>query len=170
MDINVLLDQIQANDKRKDRYSLNLYRFLRKKPHYHQVFLHCGIAGQEHWDPERTLVPAIFVGLGDAPFILGARLSEIICKGGSTQTAAHALFDHCVEITDAFWARYIEIGKCAIDPEHTLYADSDRYAEVEETRRCRWCGRIEHVQEELQMQRRRVWVPMQKVCVVGAGS
>ena len=154
---------IRPTQGRADRFSQNLYRWLRRHPHYTQVFFRRGNASSlgapdTAYDPERTQASQIYVGLVDDGDLLGSRLSEILVDGAKTQTWCYPGFP-CDEITEAFWAGYKAIGKCAIDPEHRLYADKERYRGDDTARVCCWCGRHEEAFTEARVVRQTVWLP-----------
>lgn len=41
-----------------------------------------------------------------------------------------------------FWGRYLKIGRCAIDEDHTMHFinSENRYSMEGEIRTCNWCG------------------------------
>lgn len=135
-----LLLLIKAGGK-ADRYSENLMEWVRK---YRDRRLIVAIAteGKRQFDPALTQSAYLYIGYAplEDGYLMGSRLSEILCNGIKTSTwAFHGL--KFVEVPD-WWQRYIEGGKCCIDPEHWLYADRERWnvAADGKTRRCLWCG------------------------------
>lgn len=138
-----LLPLIKASSK-ADRFSENLMKWVRK---YKDRNLIVAIAteGKRQFDPSLTQSSHLYIGytpLEDG-YLMGSRLSEILCNGTKTSTwAFHGL--KFVEVSD-WWQRYIDGGKCCIDPEHWLYADKERWDVVAggKSRRCLWCGNHE---------------------------
>lgn len=140
-----LFPQIKA-DSRADRYSQNLMKWVRKhrnKP----LFIGFATEGKHLYDPAKTQSGLLYVGFGheghglDDGYLMGARLSDILCNGLKAGEFAFAPRMKFVEVP-GWWQRYIEGGKCCIDPEHWLYADRERWdvAADGKSRRCLWCG------------------------------
>lgn len=133
---------------RADKFSLNLFKFLKKHgSNYWEVCFspwNC-ITGEDDvvYSEFETIAPNLYIGfLDEDGYFMGARLSEIICNGAKTKTWAHSPSKKFVPVPD-FWVRYSEYGKCAIDPEHKLYFAKERYTQNGTLRSCDWCGRIE---------------------------
>lgn len=167
MNIFDQLEMIRATE-REDRYSKNLYDWLRKVRSKHwsapQVFIRIGeeLCQADAYDPSRTQCPAIYIGDVFDGDLIGSRLSEILSQGRKAQTWCYSGFGESPaleNITENFWSRYITDGKCALDPEHRLYRDRERYETRDSHRTCRWCGREEQRHIELQLRRKEVWAP-----------
>lgn len=134
---------------RADKYSLNLFKFLKKhEPNYWEICFsrwNCitGVHDVEYSESS-TIAPNLYIGFLDEDdgYFMGARLTEIIRNGARTKMWAHPPSKAFTHVPD-FWARYVELGKCAIDPEHKLYFDKERYTQNGTLRSCDWCGRIE---------------------------
>lgn len=77
---------------------------------------------------------------GDTDFS-GVRLMQVLCYGGK---AGKWCFTHMAPDLDAiegFWDRYLQVGRCAIDPEHQEhFIGGDRYTLEGDIRTCVWCG------------------------------
>ena len=150
-----------TNPKNDPKYSENLFRFLRKRHFYGQVF-YLQTAGEPPFSASLNLAPNIYLGVADTPYICGARLSEILCNGTKAKTWAHPFAQDCQDITEIFWSRYLALGKCAIDPGHKLYGSADRYERLEDgnTRRCLWCGRTEilHIEQRVMVVQDERWL------------
>ena len=134
--------------RRADKFSLNLFKFLKKHGlNYWEIcFSPCNCitgARDVEYSEKSTIAQNLYVGfLDEDGYFMGARLSEIICNGAKTKTWAHPPKKAFVPVPD-FWERYVEHGKCAIDPEHTLYFPKNRCTENGSLRVCKWCGRVE---------------------------
>lgn len=167
MDIYQHLKTIRTT-RREDKYSANLYRWLVKSHRKHwtapNVFIQLGhdICQVESFNPDQTQAPAIYLGMPDNGDLFGSHLSRILTMGAKAETACYtgfALPHRAIDITQDFWERYLLLGKCAIDPEHTLYG-SERYDTSNKHRQCRWCGRKEASHIEKQIVSKTVWLPL----------
>jgi hypothetical protein len=87
----------------------------------------------------------LYIGMTDGEgYLYGSRLSEVITLGREVSRWAYPLLgDQALDITDAFWSRYLQQGKCAFDAGHLLYRDEDRYVTEGDRRQCQWCQRVE---------------------------
>lgn len=141
---------------RADKYSLNLHKWLRKQhEHYRGAFFSpwSSVDGAMDYSDKAKHSPShIYIGwLDEDGYLMGSRLSEIICNGTKAKTWAFAP-KLAFEELPGFWEKYEELGKCSFDPEHWLYFGKERYDETGDGKRtCRWCGRKEilHVFEEV---------------------
>lgn len=136
-----LLPLIKANSK-ADRFSENLMKWVRKYKD-RPMFIALATDGKHYFDAEKTQASLLYVGWHslDEGELMGSRLSEILCNGAKTSTWAFQRRMKFVEVP-FWWEHYIQFGKCAIDPEHWLYADRERWEVTEDgkSRRCIWCG------------------------------
>lgn len=137
-----------ASRSSEEKLSYNLSRWLKRNGGLFVRAFYAPEPGALAWDPAKTHPPMIYLGFPDDGWLHGARLSSILTMGTKADSWAYppGEFDlPLVEITEAFWAAYIELGKCALDPEHSLYWPSDRFVESLDggTRVCRWCARSE---------------------------
>jgi hypothetical protein len=71
----------------------------------------------------------------------GALLMTVLSRGPDAPRMCYPNIMRCLEQVGGFWPRYLRIGRCAIDPLHTLhFSGNDRYAENHDYRTCLWCG------------------------------
>lgn len=145
MERREILPQIKATS-RHERYSENLMKWLRKQkeaPFFAAISTSDGVV----YDPAKTQASRIFIGrhrIDEEGFLFGSRLSNILCTGAKTETFAFVPSMKFVVIP-GWWEGYISLGKCFIDPEHTLYYDRERWEKSGDgkTRECVWCGNHE---------------------------
>lgn len=134
-----LLPLIKASSK-ADRFSENLMKWVRKYQD-RQLIVAIATEGERKFDPSLTQSGYLYIGYTPLEYdwLMGSRLSEILCNGSKASTWAFRGLKF-VEVSD-WWQRYIEGGKCFIDPEHGLYSDRERWdvAEDGKSRRCLWC-------------------------------
>lgn len=143
-----LLPLIKATSK-ADRYSENLMKWVRKHRNAPLIAVYSPVSyvdGSDlgRFDAAKTCAGSLYIGFGglDDGWLHGARLSEILCNGVKASEWAYPPKHRFQPLPD-WWKRYIEGGKCCIDPEHWLYTDRERWevAEDGKTRRCLWCGK-----------------------------
>ncbi len=120
--------------KLHERYSPNLYNWLK------------GLSHRRHLPQNRVWRcpdDRLWIGWLDDGFLIGARLNGVLCNGRREQTMAYTLksLGKLTEVAD-FWPRYMEIGRCAIDVDHTTpFQNSDgRWLVLGDKRQCQWCG------------------------------
>lgn len=87
----------------------------------------------------------LWVGILDGRELIGSKLIAILCNGAKEKTAAWQGID-AVEV-EGFWDAYMAIGRCAIDPEHSMYFvdEATRWNVVGESRHCLWCKKASQV-------------------------
>ena len=149
------LDLAAIDPRNGPQFSPNLYRFLKGR-------------GQTWATTCRVYLDMdgiLRIGSLDDGWLHGARLMGVLCYGLREQVWAHppGSLGDLREITD-FWADYLRIGRCAIDPEHRRYfiGDETRWAFSNDGhhRSCLWCGNAHQkletwVEQEVQHER---WV------------
>lgn len=139
-----LLPLIKASSK-ADRFSENLMKWVRKYK-TRPMFIALATEGKYYFNAEKAQASILYVGWHnlDDGYLMGSRLSDILCNGAGAFTAAFVPGMKFVAVP-FWWEHYIQFGKCAIDPEHWLYADKERWdvAEDGKSRRCLWCGNYE---------------------------
>lgn len=95
----------------------------------------------------------------DCGFI-GVRLNAVLCNGTSANKErgwfTYLGPGNMTHIAD-FWERYLQIGRCAIDTEHSKHflESEGRYVMDGDTRTCTWCGaqhkrRIKTITKEIE--------------------
>jgi len=120
------------NPANSDKYSPNLYKWMRKK---------------RRWPiPIRVFESDghLYIGYIHDREFTGAKLNAVLCDS-RTQEYCYVGGQKFVEVSD-FWERYTAIGRCAIDQAHSMrfIGDEDRYVEDGDTRTCQWCGAVQH--------------------------
>jgi hypothetical protein len=83
----------------------------------------------------------LWIGMLDGRELIGSKLIGVLCNGRKENTAAWQHID-AVEVAE-FWERYVAEGRCAIDPDHSMYfrGDDTRWQTLDQTRSCLWCGK-----------------------------
>ncbi|WP_409286893.1 hypothetical protein [Pseudomonas guariconensis] len=77
---------------------------------------------------------------GDTDFS-GSLLTQVLCLGRAAVRSCHSNATSDLLEIDGFWQRYVEVGRCAIDPEHKMHFrdDNDRLEVVGGLKTCNWC-------------------------------
>ena len=146
------------NPKNGDRYSPNLYRWLKHRQRKHRAWT------------SRVYVDAYgvkWIGMIKPGLCFsGCRLMAVLCNGCREQSFAYLLnrkfTGGLVEIPD-FWENYALTGRCAVDPEHTEHFRNDdtRWQYDGNHRRCLWCGEFSQILKKWQETvDREKWVAM----------
>lgn len=130
------LDLSAINPKNGSKFSPNLYKWLSKKSSPHRAW-----SSRVYKDKDGIL----WIGILEKRELIGSMLIGVLCNGTKEGTAAWQKID-AVEIKD-FWTRYREIGRCAIDAEHSMYfiGDDSRWSINGDSRSCLWCGNANQV-------------------------
>jgi hypothetical protein len=114
--------------------------------------LHLWIKSRRRWrDPQRVYVDqesTLWIGWFDGDgWFYGARLFEVLCLGSDAASGAYQGFRNEFSERENFWANYLAIGRCAIDPDHSIHFVDYylRWETVGDTRTCRWCTKARQV-------------------------
>ena len=85
--------------------------------------------------------------LDDCGWLYGARLISVIQHGVNESACSFPDTEPSLRagIDENFWQRYEANGRCAIDPEHLMWAnDVQRWKHLSRhIRRCQWCGLVQ---------------------------
>jgi hypothetical protein len=134
------------------KYSPNLYKWLTQRDKKHRAETSKVFSAPDG---------GLWIGmLDDDIFLIGCRLMTVLCSGTKAKSMAYPLkqIGPLEEVPD-FWARYLEVGRCAIDQEHTMFfvGDETRWLVDGEKRECMWCGKAKQRRETYQVPRTR-WI------------
>ncbi|MCA1021474.1 hypothetical protein [Halobacillus litoralis] len=160
---------------RSDKYSSNLYRFLRnrfKENKYVQNQIEIHWLTHSRWDgsylefnPDNVskgLGQLLILPLGKENGRSFYSLHEVLRKGKTTEFAIPWMKDELVDITDWFFETYIKDGRCIFDRDHNkwLSGDESRFTKVNNTRKCNWCGEWQEKQivKVQKIDRKEIWV------------
>lgn len=139
----------------REKYSWNLYRFLRRKEVRENIRVYEGKASntesiQYFFAVTKCASPQEDTGnVGIFEFILRTRRDNE--KIEMLSYCDHD-FSSMKDVTEKFLQEYQKIGKCAFhEPEHELYIrNTDRFEIIDDkTRRCKWCGKVYHLRKIL---------------------
>lgn len=151
---NDYVDIEAVNPKNGDKLSPNLYRWLTHR------------TNREILSLIRVYLSAdgLYIGIKDEDWFHGCKLMNVLSGGPSAYRFATP-FRGMTEVA-GFWRSYESIGRCAIDPAHTIgfAGDETRWSVKGDTRTCNWCKnhsqkRIEWVESVL----RSKWEPVAQV-------
>lgn len=119
------------------QYSPNLYKWVKK--YYRRYGRTAEALPYVYRSKDGELwIGRLFEGDGS---IIGCRLISVLCNGAKEETFNHISVRELEHQVD-FWDRYMEVGRCAIDAEHSMYfvGDDSRWSRSSDTRSCLWCG------------------------------
>lgn len=115
------------------KFSPNLFRWLMKRGERHR---------RSDTSVFRDTKGTLWIGYIDDEYnFVGCRLMAVLCNGSKEYPGWFSrLF--VTEIGD-FWDQYAKIGRCAIDPKHTMVfvGDDTRWKVDGNIRQCLWCGK-----------------------------
>ncbi len=121
-------------------FSPNLYRYLKRRGHFYRDggILDCAYRVKEGSRlAEFCGAGTLMIGyLYDGDFI-GSRMMSVLCQGTSAERFS---YPGGAVMVEGFWDRYLQVGRCAVDPEHVEHFMGDRYEIRGDERVCRWCG------------------------------
>jgi len=76
----------------------------------------------------------------DSDFV-GVRLIAALARGAKAEGMFYPGLASDIEPIPDFWEKYLEVGRCAIDPAHSEhFVGSDRFVADGDIRTCLWCG------------------------------
>lgn len=127
-------------------FSPNLYRWMRAKGHFYKD----GGVLQTVFrvKPGTTLAQEFGAGTlmigyagdqGENGFI-GIRLIAALCHGTKAGSFYYVGMAAMLDEVADFWEQYMQVGRCAIDPDHKEGFMGDRFTLDGDTRTCLWCG------------------------------
>lgn len=173
------------NIKKSDKYSKQIYQYLKKHPRYDRVYY---IQTQDVYNEstkefEQKEVPFDinhinnrYLWICSIPrreiyknpkryidWMDGNCLSTIVSPSREKYTVFANPWNNkktVVDVTKEFWEKYIEIGRCIYGKySFGLQDDEDRYTYYDDThRKCNWCGKEEHLETKTHSYMRDEWV------------
>mgnify|MGYP000406658812 CR=1 FL=1 len=142
------------NIKRSDKFSANLFKFMRKNEswglHVYSPQIDWNMNFQKfNYDDPRTR--SIYIGFrDDQGWLVGRCLADIICADRNvTECYAYSpgkddvFYRNMIEISDWFFTEYARIGRALWDKEgaNFMIGSENRFTIVGNTKRCNWSGR-----------------------------
>lgn len=146
------LDRIHP--ARSPAFSPNLHHWLRRHmPHFglpaaktlidYQIYaVRAGstLVRRHYFGEGELLIGAPYTDDGSSDFC-GAMLLHVLAHGTAAEPMCYPGIMPSLELVNGFWSNYLRIGRCAIDPLHTIhFRGPERYDLSGDDRICRWCG------------------------------
>lgn len=166
MDIKSIKPKIKGES---DKYSWNLYNWLLKYKQHRNVFVYLE-DGEEFNINKIDFKRADFI-IGtryDDGCVTGNKLHSIISRGRGRDDcwSFHAIagwrYKDFHDVTEIFWNKYIESGRCLVYGHGNMWlrGDENRYTVINNTRRCNWCGKWQHkeIEKIVKIERKEVWL------------
>lgn len=174
------------NLKESDKYSVNLYKFIKKTGCNHVYininkgsFKEPNIIGFD-WNKDNVMDYDIYVGSNIMDDIIynedntkSLNIGQVIAKplysilNGNKlyQTGCYCAFGRTyvkrdfLDITDEFWKRYKEIGRCLfLSHDRSCLGDENRFTQINALyRKCNWCGKLQEKHIEEKIIKKEVW-------------
>jgi len=139
----------ELRPKLSPAFSPNLYHWMRESAHF---YTDGGVAESVYRVKTGTLAAETFgagtllIGYpingypGDADFS-GIRLMAVLCQGAKAGRVCFVGIAPDLELVEGFWDCYLNVGRCAVDPEHQEhFIGGERYRIDGDARACLWCG------------------------------
>lgn len=160
------------NVKKSDKYSKEIYRYLKDNPHYRRVWFDEASYDYEADKPIRKNFDANNMDLANLYFGLPDRNDSICITGrcardlmlgrsklGESYYYLGYKHSHFVEVTKEFYEKYIEIGRCISGHLGYLSNTDERYTYLDDThRKCNWCGKEQHEETIVYTRESKKWV------------
>jgi hypothetical protein len=140
------------------RYSPNFAAFLAKPRN--RIYRERGYVAAKLMNGR----PILFFGFHDDGDFIGANLTTILCNG--TKTVTYSFLDgKSYRKQDGVLDTYVQIGRCAFDPQHTEhYRHSEgRFVTKGNRRTCTWCGAVFTLKKTKRVVIDTHWIPALKV-------
>ena len=159
------LNNIKPKDiKVSDKYSSNLYKFLTKQIECNHVYFNPIDNYDGHkveLDMNNLSFSNIYIGTKRCDNdIIGKSLGTILTTGKIYDLICYCNNKEWIDITEEFWKRYDEIGRCLFIGHSAWYQDDNntRFTYIDErTRVCNWCGKVEHKRIEPIIKEKVIW-------------
>lgn len=151
-----MIDYRLLNPRRNPAFSPNLYKFLKREAKK-------GAFDWQVWfsaDPGHRPVLG-YRDISDDRFLIGALLWQVLGNNHSEVYAYTPRVAATYTSDETFWDRYLQIGRCALDPEHERYflTPPDRWSEEGDVRTCLWCGHVQQKHRWSERVVREAWRP-----------
>lgn len=144
----------EINPKRSPAFSPNLAAWMRRNAHF---YTDGGVRDTvwrvkkgDHRAAKHFGVGTLLIGApyaqyeGDTDFG-GTRLMAVLCQGVEATSYCWPGVAPDLEIVEGFWTRYLQVGRCAIDPGHQEhFIGEPRFRIDGDERTCLWCGAKHH--------------------------
>jgi hypothetical protein len=165
MTYEIDLDKIKpANVKKSDKYSKQIYKFLKDNPRYRQVYndkLKYDSDSKSYvksdFNPDDVDLSRLYFGnpcINTTNEILGKCIRSLVGNSRDKYTTFCYLCNkesEFVNVTKEFFEKYIEVGRCIYDNHYWLQDEETRYTYIDPIhRKCNWCGKE---QEEIEVSR-----------------
>lgn len=148
-----------------DKFSWNLYRFLREYPNAKIMLYKKDHTGDiKEFDPNGFQGTYHFFGMiGE---LVGARFVDIMRAGPSAKIQLYAFSwwgdANFIDVTDWFFSEYERRGRCLFDKEHSSWwaGEEGRFTYINShSRRCNWCGAWQkmRIEKRVRLERKKVW-------------
>lgn len=132
--------------KKSPAYSANLHRWMRRHGRVGDTVYRLEPGGKM---AGVYCAGTLFIGQpyadysGDTDFS-GVLLMAVLCNGSSAKRACYAGAAPSMAEVDSFWGQYKRVGRCAIDPNHTVgFTDhAQRFHLVDGQPKCIWCAAV----------------------------
>lgn len=153
------------DEKVSDKYSSNLYKFLKKyKDTYSKVYfypINNWDGSEVKFDINNLATEQVYIGKVVDDDIIGKSLMNIIT--GQKIYAVSCYYNaknDWIDITEEFWTRYKDIGRCLFIRHNGWYQDdyNTRFEYLDDsTRKCNWCSKIQHKRIEEKILHKEIW-------------
>jgi hypothetical protein len=129
----------EINPKRHEKFSENLYNWLNSRKQ--KTF----IKEQKVWQDSNK---ELWIGWKHDGELIGTRLFSVLCNGSKAETMCYPASIKLTEVPN-FWENYKKLGRCAIDPEHTVsfLSSKSRWSVTGTARICNWCGQHQQLDQ-----------------------
>lgn len=159
------------NIKKSDKYSKAIYKYLKNNPQYRRVWFNEASYDCEldepiliSFDVNNIKLSKLYFGLpdfGTTNCIEGKCINNLIREGRGSQETYYYIAEkhsHFVEVTEEFFEKYIEIGRCIYGHQFYLNDDENRYTYIDNTHRvCNWCGKKQHEEVITYTYENKIW-------------
>ena len=126
-----ILDVAAIHPNKGAKYSPNLHAWLTRQSKKHRAETSRVFATKDG---------TLYIGFLDDGYLIGSKLIAVLCNGKKEDSWAFGNLGELAEVLD-FWARYMAVGRCEIDPEHKMHfvGDDTRWRTTGDHRECLWC-------------------------------
>lgn len=134
---------------RSASFSPNLFGWMRKHAHFYRDGGHAesvyrvrdGSRAAQDFGAGTLLIGCPYDAYeGDSDFS-GIRLIAALCQGAKADRMCYPGIADSLQLVEVFWTRYLEVGRCAIDPDHSEhFSGGDRFSLDGDVRTCLWGG------------------------------
>lgn len=160
------------NVKKSDKYSSQIYKYLKHNPNYRKVWfdtssydIDSGKCVNESFDINSINMRNIYFGIPacDSTICIRGKCVMGLVSGNRGSQVTYSYIgnknSYYIDITKEFYEKYIEIGRCIYGHNRYIRDEDEKFTYISEKhRKCNWCGKEEYLETKTYSHTRDEWI------------